>query len=75
MCRQNIKCLLLSLFILLYLNSFEHALVEAELADDTPKLLPTVVIATLVRNKAHTLPWFLGLIEKLDYPKSRIALW
>ncbi|GFO17746.1 glycosyltransferase 25 family member 1 [Plakobranchus ocellatus] len=39
------------------------------------KLLPTVVIATLVRNKAHTLPWFLGLIETLDYPKDRIALW
>ncbi|KAH9500757.1 Procollagen galactosyltransferase 1 [Bulinus truncatus] len=39
------------------------------------KLLPTVVIATLVRNKAHCLPWFLGLIEKLDYPKERISLW
>ena len=39
------------------------------------RLLPTVVISTLVRNKAHTLPWFLGLIEKLDYPKDRIALW
>ncbi|KAK3768426.1 hypothetical protein RRG08_053418 [Elysia crispata] len=44
-------------------------------AEASQKLLPTVVIATLVRNKAHSLPWFLGLIESLDYPKDRIALW
>jgi collagen beta-1,O-galactosyltransferase len=36
---------------------------------------PTVVIAILVRNKAHTLPYFLTLLERLDYPKERISLW
>ncbi|KAE8750935.1 hypothetical protein FOCC_FOCC002363 [Frankliniella occidentalis] len=36
---------------------------------------PTVMIAVLARNKAHTLPYFLTLIEKLVYPKSRISLW
>jgi len=36
---------------------------------------PTVFIALLVRNKAHTLPYFLTLLEKLDYPKDRIAIW
>ncbi|PSN54543.1 Glycosyltransferase 25 family member [Blattella germanica] len=36
---------------------------------------PTVVIALLVRNKAHTLPYFLTLLERLDYPKDRISLW
>lgn len=36
---------------------------------------PTVVVAVLVRNKAHTLPWFLGQLELLDYPKDRITLW
>ncbi|KAL5012579.1 hypothetical protein ScPMuIL_011130 [Solemya velum] len=36
---------------------------------------PTVVITILVRNKAHVLPWFLGHLEKLDYPKHRIGLW
>jgi collagen beta-1,O-galactosyltransferase len=35
----------------------------------------TVVIALLVRNKAHTLPYFLTLLERLDYPKHRISLW
>ncbi|RUS76958.1 hypothetical protein EGW08_015278 [Elysia chlorotica] len=44
-------------------------------AQPSQKLLPTVVISTIVRNKAHALPWFLGLIESLDYPKDRIALW
>jgi collagen beta-1,O-galactosyltransferase len=36
---------------------------------------PTVMIAFLVRNKAHTLPYFLTLLERLDYPKDRISLW
>ncbi|XP_050389094.2 probable inactive glycosyltransferase 25 family member 3 isoform X2 [Patella vulgata] len=42
---------------------------------DTETQPPSVVIAFLVRNKAHTLPWFLGLIEKFDYPKNRISFW
>ena len=36
---------------------------------------PTVFIAIFVRNKAHTLPYFLTLLEGLDYPKDRISLW
>jgi sensor histidine kinase YesM len=36
---------------------------------------PTVVIALLIRNKAHTLPYFLTLLERLDYAKDRISLW
>lgn len=39
------------------------------------KLEPTVVIAVLVRNKGHTLPYFLNYIQQLNYPKSRITLW
>ncbi|XP_046681820.1 glycosyltransferase 25 family member [Homalodisca vitripennis] len=35
----------------------------------------TVVIAILVRNKAHTLPYFLTCLERLDYPKDRLTLW
>lgn len=38
-------------------------------------LEPTVFIAILARNKAHTLPYFLTLIDRLDYPKERIAIW
>jgi len=36
---------------------------------------PTVMVAVLVRNKAHTLPWFLYYLQNLDYPKQRIRLW
>ncbi|KAK4877567.1 hypothetical protein RN001_010073 [Aquatica leii] len=36
---------------------------------------PTLVIAVLIRNKAHTLPYFLTLLEKINYPKDRISLW
>jgi len=36
---------------------------------------PTVLVTLLIRNKAHTLPYFLKLFEELDYPKHRMALW
>jgi collagen beta-1,O-galactosyltransferase len=36
---------------------------------------PTVFISILVRNKAHTLPYFLSLLENLQYPKDRITLY
>lgn len=36
---------------------------------------PTVLIGILVRNKAHTLPYFLSFLENLEYPKNRITLW
>ena len=35
---------------------------------------PTVTIAILARNKAHCLPEYLACIERLDYPKDKIAL-
>lgn len=36
---------------------------------------PTLVIVSLIRNKAHTLPYFFTYLEQLDYPKERITLW
>lgn len=35
---------------------------------------PKIMICVLVRNKAHTLPYFLGQLEELDYPKDRLHL-
>ncbi|XP_060535220.1 glycosyltransferase 25 family member [Cylas formicarius] len=35
----------------------------------------TVLIAVLVRNKEHTLPYFLSSLERLNYDKNRISLW
>uniref|UniRef100_A0A673J3W8 Procollagen galactosyltransferase 2-like n=1 Tax=Sinocyclocheilus rhinocerous TaxID=307959 RepID=A0A673J3W8_9TELE len=38
-------------------------------------LKPKVMIAILARNSAHSLPYYLGCIDRLDYPKDRIAIW
>lgn len=43
--------------------------------DEKQEKLPTVLIVTLFRNKAHTLPYFLTYLEQLDYAKDRITLW
>lgn len=37
--------------------------------------LPTILIVTLFRNKAHTLPYYFNYLDRLQYPKERIALW
>ncbi|GAB1285537.1 Procollagen galactosyltransferase 2 [Apodemus speciosus] len=42
---------------------------------ESPLQKPTVFVAVLARNAAHTLPHFLGCLERLDYPKSRMAIW
>ncbi|XP_032094684.1 procollagen galactosyltransferase 2-like, partial [Thamnophis elegans] len=36
---------------------------------------PTVFLAILARNAARSLPHFLGCLERLRYPKNRIAVW
>lgn len=36
---------------------------------------PSVLLISLIRNKAHTLPLFLTYLQEQDYPKDRIALW
>lgn len=35
---------------------------------------PSVLIISLIRNKAHTLPYFFSFLENLNYPKDRISL-
>ena len=41
---------------------------------DSPELR-TVLIVLLVRNKAHTLPHFLAMLDGLDYPRDKLRLW
>lgn len=36
---------------------------------------PSVLIVSLIRNKAHTLPMFLSYLQEQDYPKDRISIW
>ncbi|XP_040583666.1 glycosyltransferase 25 family member [Lepeophtheirus salmonis] len=38
-------------------------------------LSPKILLVFFVRNKEHTLPHFLRLIEDLDYPKERISFY
>ena len=66
------------LFVAICLQGF----VQFSASDDNLKVAhiqwmrePTVMIAILVRNKAHTLPWFMYYLQNLDYPKQRIRLW
>lgn len=63
---------ILSLFAVL---SRSNDIFEGVTDDNDIAMLPTVVIAILIRNKAHVLPWFLKYIENLDYPKDRIIVW
>ena len=35
--------------------------------------LPTVLITVLVRNKEHSLPYFFGCLENLNYPTKKIS--
>lgn len=37
--------------------------------------LPAVVLAILARNAEHSLPHYLGALERLDYPRARLAVW
>ncbi|XP_030630612.1 procollagen galactosyltransferase 2 [Chanos chanos] len=42
---------------------------------ESPLLKPKLMIAIIARNAEHSLPYHLGCIDALDYPKDRIAIW
>lgn len=50
-------------------------LVQEQVKPESPLLKPKVMIAIVARNAAHSLPHYLGCIERLEYPKERIAIW
>uniref|UniRef100_A0AAQ4QJ38 Collagen beta(1-O)galactosyltransferase 2b n=1 Tax=Gasterosteus aculeatus aculeatus TaxID=481459 RepID=A0AAQ4QJ38_GASAC len=54
---------------------FLATLVEEQLKPESSLLKPKVMIAIVARNAAHSLPHHLGCIERLEYPKERIAIW
>ncbi|XP_062136533.1 glycosyltransferase 25 family member [Drosophila sulfurigaster albostrigata] len=60
---------------LLVLGLLATCALAAGLAEDFEYEKPTVLLTLLVRNKAHILPLFLSYVQKLDYPKKRIAIW
>lgn len=38
------------------------------------EIKPSISVSVLVRNKAHSLPYFLHHLEELDYPKNRMHI-
>ncbi|XP_029913296.1 procollagen galactosyltransferase 1 [Myripristis murdjan] len=48
---------------------------EERWSPESPLLAPRVLLALICRNTEHSLPYFLGTIERLNYPKDRVALW
>nr|XP_046264773.1 procollagen galactosyltransferase 2 [Scatophagus argus] len=70
-------------FVILVGELFLHCSTEELPADhflqpaqrESSLLKPTVLLTILARNAQHSLPYFLGCIDRLDYPKDRIAIW
>uniref|UniRef100_A0A672ZYX6 procollagen galactosyltransferase n=1 Tax=Sphaeramia orbicularis TaxID=375764 RepID=A0A672ZYX6_9TELE len=48
---------------------------EERWSPESPLLAPRVLVALICRNSEHSLPYFLGTIERLNYPKDRMVLW
>ncbi|XP_057697964.1 procollagen galactosyltransferase 2 [Corythoichthys intestinalis] len=48
---------------------------DPDSAEESALLRPKVLIAIVARNAAHSLAQHLACIERLDYPKERIAIW
>ncbi|XP_058843079.1 probable inactive glycosyltransferase 25 family member 3 isoform X2 [Acipenser ruthenus] len=69
---------MLSMFLYVCLGAFSgvrgHFSEEKQPQESTIQK-PTVVLAIIARNAAHSLPYYLGAIERLDYPKDRISVW
>ncbi len=50
-------------------------LVNEPVKPESSLLRPKVMIAIVARNAAHSLPHYLGCIDRLEYPKERLAIW
>ncbi|XP_062846901.1 procollagen galactosyltransferase 1 [Trichomycterus rosablanca] len=66
--------LVLSVYSLLYGQVWGY-FPEERWSAESALLAPRVLLGLICRNSAHSLPYFLGAIERLNYPKERIAIW
>ncbi|KAK1155758.1 hypothetical protein AOXY_G26589 [Acipenser oxyrinchus oxyrinchus] len=69
---------MLSIFLYVCLGAFSGVrgyFSEEKQPQESTIQKPTVVLAIIARNAAHSLPYYLGAIERLDYPKDRISVW
>ena len=58
-------------------NEADDSVTEAseQQTEEETQRAPTVFLAILARNTAHTLPYFFSYIDRLDYPKNRMYIW
>ena len=74
--RGNMKLfIVLFLYFSLLLNTKIKAHETKNEGEATDHDQPTVMVAILVRIKAHVLPFFLHYLEQQDYPKDRMSIW
>ncbi|MGH0157726.1 UNVERIFIED_CONTAM: hypothetical protein FKN15_046046 [Acipenser sinensis] len=69
---------MLSMFLYVCLGAFSGVrgfFSEEKQPQESTIQKPTVVLAIIARNAAYSLPYYLGAIERLDYPKDRISVW
>ncbi|XP_016116469.1 procollagen galactosyltransferase 1-like, partial [Sinocyclocheilus grahami] len=48
---------------------------EERWSPESALLAPRLLLALVCRNSAHSLPHVLGAIDRLNYPKDRMAVW
>uniref|UniRef100_A0A8C9ZQH3 procollagen galactosyltransferase n=1 Tax=Sander lucioperca TaxID=283035 RepID=A0A8C9ZQH3_SANLU len=63
------------LLLLLYCTPARGYFAEERWSPESSLLAPRILVALICRNSEHSLPYFLGTIERLNYPKERMALW
>ncbi|XP_053720263.1 procollagen galactosyltransferase 2 [Synchiropus splendidus] len=66
---------LLAAAVLSAVASEPATLVQEPVRTESLLMKPKVMIAIVARNAAHSLAHYLGCIERLEYPKERIAIW
>lgn len=75
----SLRCASSGMLLLLEIAAFLSLLPSATVRCDNNVELtvqaPSVMVAVLIRNKEHTLPYFFTYLEELDYPKDRLSLW
>uniref|UniRef100_A0A3B4URR6 procollagen galactosyltransferase n=1 Tax=Seriola dumerili TaxID=41447 RepID=A0A3B4URR6_SERDU len=73
----NFACLPAALLLLLLscCSPARGYFAEERWSPESPLLAPRILVALICRNSEHSLPYFLGNIERLNYPKDRMALW
>lgn len=67
--------LLYFFFLLLWTGPVRSYFPEERWSPESALLAPRVLVALVCRNSAHSLPHVLGAIDRLNYPKDRMAVW